>query len=722
MEKHHRVSMVSTQHSRKPILVGKKKPIKVIIVYNELGENVTPKPLNPDIFLSRDRQSSVHEIVDYGMSESSTTQLSKSSQSAVRFKQEMEKQGIGHSTVQYRGSMQALVCDAYLDAFLPEEERFDDTEVLPATVGTVKPIFKERKIPTSVSLILNETSTFFLLDITSTTEIKETDEGILVEQDNELYDFLTIGKGKHRKVVQTEAQTMAMVLKTRNTSYEKVKTQPGSAFASVYDMYDTLLETKEEHEEEDVEEDEEEVEEGNVKLEESGSVDSIKLSADEKCMSKLIKNPKFLDACIVMERLLANNCFNEQQKVFMGLSEPDPFRENIQYKYRLNLLWTFANNDTIGKSVNCCDWNPANKGILAVGYGKFYFHDNVTGLILIWNIKNPVQPERKYSFQQPVTTLQFSKGTPALLAVGFYNGSVKILNICSRETMIIGENVPTFEPCWDISWQYGRNERRNEELVMVTFDDGKIGAYSIQRKLQMSQLMRVGKADGKLKGYEAMKKCTSLSIPVSRYASAFFVCFHPFDPSLYFVGTNEGTIHKCSLNYLSQHLDVFLAHEGSVHEMKFSPFFKQIFATCGDDWHTRIWAEGIPEPILTIGGMQSVEGLDWSPTHSTMVVVIRSSNIEIWDVQRKVYEAQSITASPTGSRNTVVQFTESGRCLIVGDTDGNVHFFSLEDMPFVPFFQENLLSDSLARVLITNPQVLASLKKLRRAAKQSKLT
>lgn len=33
---------------------------------------------------------------------------------------------------------------------------------------------------------------------------------------------------------------MPMVLKTRNTSYEKTKTQVGSAFVSVYDMYDTF--------------------------------------------------------------------------------------------------------------------------------------------------------------------------------------------------------------------------------------------------------------------------------------------------------------------------------------------------------------------------------------------------------------------------------------------------------------------------------------------------
>lgn len=71
-----------------------------------------------------------------------------------------------------------------------------------------------------------------------------------------------------------------------------------------------------------------------------------------------------------------------------------------------------------GKPVVALDWNPSNEDILAVGYGKFYFSDETNGLVMIWNIKNPVQPERHYSFQSPVTTLKFSKENSNLLAIG----------------------------------------------------------------------------------------------------------------------------------------------------------------------------------------------------------------------------------------------------------------------------------------------------------------
>lgn len=124
---------------------------------------------------------------------------------------------------------------------------------------------------------------------------------------------------------------------------------------------------------------------------------------------------------------------------------------------------------------------------------------------------------------------------------------------------------------------------------------------------------------------------------------------------------------------------------------------------------------GIVEPLLDFYVMmQSVQGLDWSPTHSTILVTIQGSHIQVWDLQRKVYGPQSITKSPTDSRNTVVQFTESGNSLIVGDVNGNVNVYSLEDMPFPAFFQENLLYESISRALITDPTLLSKVKKLRR--------
>lgn len=183
-QRHHanRISVPGSQSyaARRPILVTpKRKPERVVVLYNESGENVTPKPLNPDIFAGRERQISVHEFSERAdisrMSENSAMYLSKS-QSTVKFKHDLDKQGAAIS-VQYKGSLQSSASDAYLDIFVADEDgRTDDASI--GTTGGAKALFKMKKTPTSISLILSETSTFFLLDLTSCTELKDTDEGL----------------------------------------------------------------------------------------------------------------------------------------------------------------------------------------------------------------------------------------------------------------------------------------------------------------------------------------------------------------------------------------------------------------------------------------------------------------------------------------------------------------------------------------------------------------
>lgn len=108
----------------------------------------------------------------------------------------------------------------------------------------------------------------------------------------------------------------------------------------------------------------------------------------------------------------------------------------------------------LGKCVVALDWNPLNEDILAVGYGKFYFTDSTTGIIMIWNIKNPVQPERHYDISAAITSLQFSKQHCNLLAIGLADGKVEILDISKREKTVLHKCSPkdsmNFEPVWQV--------------------------------------------------------------------------------------------------------------------------------------------------------------------------------------------------------------------------------------------------------------------------------
>lgn len=142
--------------------------------------------------------------------------------------------------------------------------------------------------------------------------------------------------------MNAECQTYPVLLKTRETEAKQVRMKSSYAYASGWDMYDTYSQEEEENSEPPSTQD----------IESHISIDSVQVPSEEREMIKIVKNLKFLDSLRVVERLLANNNYNKQQQIFRGLLEPDPFREDIEYNYKLNLLWTFANEKTKGMSNN----------------------------------------------------------------------------------------------------------------------------------------------------------------------------------------------------------------------------------------------------------------------------------------------------------------------------------------------------------------------------------
>ncbi|KAK5645037.1 hypothetical protein RI129_006337 [Pyrocoelia pectoralis] len=697
MNKNSRLHTVDINHPKKvqksqikPALTKKKTGVVKVLLDNE---DVTPEALNP---LLNEATKMVTEIVTHirTLDEKITADGKLFTQSTSRFHSELHKQQIFADTV-FRQSYRTL---SLIDEIVIEPERkltlssesvtkLDDHDNVERGVVQTALV----KMPPHISLLLKETPTIFLLELPSKTVDKNSDEAAQVEKDNSTYEYLTVGKGRNRKVVNAEVQTAQILLKTRTTEAEDVKRKHNEAFASEWDMYDSYAMQCQQKEEVD------NVNETYIEKEDE------ELSQESLELLNLFRNDSFQEALCITERLLANNNFNAEQKRFRGLSDPDPHRENIEYKYDLNLLWTFANKETNGKCVSTLAWNEDNSDILAVGYGKFYYTDKTNGMVMLWNIKNPVQPERTYKFEQPVTALHFSKKNPNLLGIGFYDGTVQILDVSSRDIRLIGRSCkdsPIFEPIWQVVWYQGSDYFKGIEQIITSSQDGRI------------KIMRISKAEGKLKGIKTLRRCHIPGIPVKRHAAALVFRQHPVNGSIYYVGTSEGTIHKCSRNHYHQHLDLFLAHQGPLYELKFSPFCNKLFMTCGDDWHVRVWADGITEPLFELTkGFQSIQSADWSPTHSTVIVNVCGNNIYIWDFQRKTYDPQSITVSPTNCKNTVVRFTKSGSCIAVGDIEGNVNIFSLDNMPFPAYFEDDLLYNSIIRSLITRPDLIRQIKK-----------
>lgn len=69
------------------------------------------------------------------------------------------------------------------------------------------------------------------------------------------------------------------------------------------------------------------------------------------------------------------------------------------------------------------------------------------------------------------------------------------------------------------------------------------------------------------------------------------IAFHPTEPLIFLVGTEEGNIYKCSTAYASLYLYTYVAHHMPVHRIDFNKFSPEIFISCSADWRVKIWED-----------------------------------------------------------------------------------------------------------------------------------
>lgn len=431
----------------------------------------------------------------------------------------------------------------------------------------------------------------------------------------------------------------------------------------------------------------------------------------------IYSNTSFQESLRVMLRILASNLFITAQKRFTCLIKQDPYAMDLQFTYSLDLLWVYSTKEVIGRSVTCFRWSYQNPSILAAGYNSCPRNPVKDGLVLIWCAKNPSHYGRKFTFNSPVSSLNWSKRKPNLLAIGFFNGTVNVIDVNSKDLLIVRqserESSPSFEPHWQIDWWTENDDSEQEESIFTSNQDGRVYCYRTGEDFICTEVMKIPRIEGKIEGVRRTVHGILYDVPISRNPAALVLRKHPTLTTIYFVGTDEGCVHRCSTNYLHQHIESFLSHNGPVYAMEFSPHCPKIFLTAGADWCTRIWVEGITEPLITLTTEMSwVRSAAWCPTNSTIIATIIKNEICIWDIKRKTYKPTSVTVLPRECTLLLIEFTRNGNQLVAADNKGAIYIYNLEGLPFPPFNQVQVLMSSVEKALVTKPSLLKKFKKL----------
>lgn len=168
-----------------------------------------------------------------------------------------------------------------------------------------------------------------------------------------------------------------------------------------------------------------------------------------------------------MERILANNVFVAAQKRFTGLTKRDPYALDLEFNYRLDLLWTYTCESARDRPVAAFRSSPLNANVLAVAYGAKTGADRTNGLLLIWCAKNPSQPDRTYTFDSPLSDVNWSKERPNLLAVGFYDGNVKVIDVRAKEVNVVRQSCRETSIASSPQWQVCARKREKFLFAII---------------------------------------------------------------------------------------------------------------------------------------------------------------------------------------------------------------------------------------------------------------
>merc|ERR1712224_920633 len=108
------------------------------------------------------------------------------------------------------------------------------------------------------------------------------------------------------------------------------------------------------------------------------------------------------------------------------------------------------------------------------------------------------------------------------------------------------------------------------------------------------------------------------------------------DSALYYVGTEDGVVHKCSCSYNEQYLQNYHGHTGPVYKLRCHPLNPNVFISCSADWTIKLWDQSKPQSVQTLQQTDSTDVVNdvvWAPQDATVFAsVTGDGRVEIWDL------------------------------------------------------------------------------------------
>ncbi|XP_017769479.1 PREDICTED: dynein intermediate chain 2, ciliary [Nicrophorus vespilloides] len=383
----------------------------------------------------------------------------------------------------------------------------------------------------------------------------------------------------------------------------------------------------------------------------------------------------------VLERMINLNTYDEIAKDYRYWEDPsDEFREE---EGTLLPLWKYSYDKTKKHTVTHICWNPWYYDLFIVCFGYLEFLKPLTeGFICLFTIKNPSYPETICLTESAVMCSDIHPKYPYMMVCGMFDGNIQVYNIqaSAKQPAYMTKSHETKHSgiIWAIKW-------------VPDLPDGELNFYSVSN-------------DGKVNNYVLMQTELSLTTIINLYldrdaaagpdgtlvklkACATYIVLHPSNPIVYMVGTEEGLIYKCSINYNAQYLMTYQAHTMPVYKIHYNKYNSSVFISCSGDWRIKIWEDNRADPLFVFDLGASVMDVEWAPYSSTVFgAVTAEGKVYVYDLNVNKYKPICTQAVVSKKRNklTTIAFNYNMPIVIVGDDKGMVTCVKLSPNLRVP--------------------------------------
>ncbi|KAF4021627.1 hypothetical protein G4228_013851 [Cervus hanglu yarkandensis] len=340
------------------------------------------------------------------------------------------------------------------------------------------------------------------------------------------------------------------------------------------------------------------------------------------------------------------------------------------------------------KMITCVSWHPVIYGLIAVSVAvRLSFEERVhfsgklllqPSLILFWSFSDPIHPQLMLESPDDIFCFQFCPTDPNIIAGGCINGQVVMWDITAHADRI--ENIKA------------GGTRSKKVTLKIRLSKGETTLDHCPTKLSLSEDNLLYKAQEKILAQSKAVKAGEMN-PYQNLENALSNILKPIDDfcTKFFVGTEEGEViytdwkmerdPETGRFMAKKPVSLYTVHDGAVHTVQRSPFYKDIILTVGG-WNVAIWKEGIMTgPLLqSCCAPKRYTSGHWSLTRPGVFYIGREDGyVDIWDLLEKTHE-------PAQSQNICITmimyikpwtFSAKQQFIAIADYYGTLHILEI---------------------------------------------